>query len=61
MIGSDAHLLQELPLLIEPACRGKLDLSDVVTDMVLLAADAANEALDGVERFGGDLRTVIPP
>ena len=48
-------------MLIEPAHRGKLDLSDVVTDRVLLEAEAVNQALDGLERFGGDLRTVITP
>jgi len=61
IIGSDDHLLQELPLLIEMVRRGKLDLSNVVTGTVPLEADAVNAALDGLERFGADLRTVITP
>ena len=59
VIGSDDHLLQELPLLIEYARRGVLDLSDVVTRTVPLDAEAVNRALDGLERFGSDIRTVI--
>ena len=61
IIGSDDHLLQELPLLIEMVRRGKLDLSHVVTGTVPLEAAAVNKALDGLERFGADLRTVITP
>jgi len=61
VIGSDDHLLQELPLLIEFARRGLLDLSGVVTRTVPLDAGAVNQALDGLERFSGDLRTVITP
>lgn len=59
VIGSNDHLLQELPLLIEYAHRGVLDLSDVVTRTVRLDADAINQALDGLERFGSGIRTVI--
>ncbi|HIC94649.1 MAG TPA: alcohol dehydrogenase [Anaerolineae bacterium] len=61
VIGSADHLLQELPLLIEFARRGLLDLSDVVTCTVPLDAAAINEALDALERFGGHVRTVIMP
>lgn len=61
IIGSDDHLLQELPLLIEMVRRAKLDISNVVTGTVPLEAGAVNAALDGLERFGDDLRTVITP
>jgi len=61
IIGSDDHLLQELPLLIEMVRRGKLDLSHVVTGTVPLEAGAVNAALGGLESFGADLRTVITP
>ena len=61
VIGSSDHLLWELPLLIEFVCQGKLDLSKVVTRTVSLDADAINEALDALERFGGKVRTVITP
>jgi propanol-preferring alcohol dehydrogenase len=61
VIGSNDHLLQELPPVIESARRRILDLSDVVTGTVPLEADAVNGALDVLERFGGGLRTVIVP
>ena len=61
VMGSADHLLQELPLLIEYARRGVLDLSDVVTRTVGLEAEAINEVLDELEAFGGGVRTVITP
>ncbi len=61
IIGCSDHLLQELPLLIEFARRGWLDLSDVVTRTVPLDAGAINETMDRLERFDGDVRTVITP
>ncbi len=61
VIGTNDHLLQELPLLIELARRGKLNLSEVVTRSVPLEVTAINQVLDNLERFGGDVRTVIMP
>jgi 2-desacetyl-2-hydroxyethyl bacteriochlorophyllide A dehydrogenase len=62
IIGSDDHLLRELPTLIELARRGVLDLSEVVTSKVPLQAAAVNQALDDLKRFRGDsVRTVIVP
>ena len=61
LIGSADHLAHELPFLIELAHRGTLDLSDVVTDTLPLDADAINETMDRLERFGGDVRIVITP
>ena len=61
VIGSNDHLLQELPLLIEMARRQVLDTSRVVTRTVPLDADAINQALDALEQFGSDVRTVIVP
>jgi len=61
VIGSSDHLLSELPLLLEFARQGRLDLGDVVTRTVGLDAEAINEALDGLERFAGDVRVVITP
>jgi propanol-preferring alcohol dehydrogenase len=61
VIGSSDHLLSELPLLLEFARQGRLDLGDVVTRTVGLDADAINEALDGLERFASDVRVVITP
>jgi len=61
VIGCNDHLLHELPLLIEFARRGVLDLSEVVTCAVPLDAKAVNEALDDLQCFSGDVRTVIAP
>jgi 2-desacetyl-2-hydroxyethyl bacteriochlorophyllide A dehydrogenase len=61
IIGSNDHLLQELPLLLELARRGKLKLSDAITHTVPLDADAINQALDNLENFSSDVRTVIVP
>ncbi|GAB4566557.1 MAG: hypothetical protein Fur0017_05590 [Anaerolineales bacterium] len=61
LIGSNDHHLQELPLLIDLARRKILDTSRVVTKTIPLDADAINAALDDLERFGGDVRTVIVP
>jgi 2-desacetyl-2-hydroxyethyl bacteriochlorophyllide A dehydrogenase len=61
LIGSSDHLAQEFPILIELARRGALDLSEVVTGALPLDADAVNQTLDRLERFGGDVRVVITP
>jgi propanol-preferring alcohol dehydrogenase len=61
IIGSNDHLLQELPQLLEMARRGILDTSRVVTRTVPLAAAAINETLDTLERYEGGVRTVIVP
>jgi D-arabinose 1-dehydrogenase-like Zn-dependent alcohol dehydrogenase len=61
LIGSNDHLLQELPLLVDMARRKVLDVSRVVTRTVPLEADAINAALDALEKFGSDVRTVIVP
>ena len=59
IIGVSDHLASELPLLIEWVRQGKLDLSRVVTRTVPLEAEAINEVLDGLEKFGEGVRTVI--
>jgi propanol-preferring alcohol dehydrogenase len=61
IIGSNDHLLQELPLLVEMARRQVLDTSLVVSRTIPLDADAINAALDALEQFGGGVRTVIVP
>jgi propanol-preferring alcohol dehydrogenase len=61
VIGSSDHLLWELPILVEYVRRGQLDLSHVVTRTVPLEADAVNGAMDALEKFQGDVRTVITP
>ena len=61
IIGCSDHLLQELPLLVELVRRGALDLSSVITRTVPLDAEAINAALDDLEVFGPEVRTVITP
>jgi propanol-preferring alcohol dehydrogenase len=61
IIGSADHLYTELPIIIEMARRGDLDLSDVVARTVPLDANAINQVLDELDEFGGRARTVIIP
>jgi len=61
VIGCSDHLAQELLQVLEFARRGLLDLSQVVTRRVPLEAEAINEVMDALERFGGEPRTVIIP
>ncbi|MBC8449987.1 MAG: zinc-binding dehydrogenase [Chloroflexi bacterium] len=61
IIGCSDHLLQEMPLLVELVRRGALDLSSAITRTVPLDAAAINAALDDLERFGPEVRTVITP
>lgn len=61
IIGVSDHLASEIPQLIEFVRLGKLDLSKVITRTVPLDADAINQALDGLEKFDGEVRTVIEP
>jgi propanol-preferring alcohol dehydrogenase len=59
IIGVSDHLASEIPLLLDLARTGKLDLSHGVIRTVPLEAGAINEVLDGLERFGDDVRVVI--
>jgi propanol-preferring alcohol dehydrogenase len=61
IIGSNDHLLQELPLLVDMARRGILDTSRVVSQVVPLDAVKVNQRLDDLEHFTSDVRAVIVP
>ena len=61
IVGCSDHLLQEFPLLIEFARRKVLDLTHVITRTVPLDAEPINDTLDALQRFGGEVRTVIVP
>lgn len=61
IIGVSDHLAQELPLLIEWARAGKLNLSGVITQTIPLEAGAINDTLDRLEQFGDAMRIVIKP
>ena len=59
LIGANDHLLGELPLLIELARSGTLDLGPVVTQSVPLDAAEVNRVLDDLDAYRAPLRTVI--
>ena len=62
IIGVSDHLAAEIPVLLEFARAGKLNLSNVVTSTVPLDAKAINDTLDQLDHFSGeDVRTVITP
>ncbi len=61
LIGSNDHLLAELPLLLELARRKALDLSEVVVRTVPLDAATVNGVLDDLDGYRAPLRTVIIP
>ncbi len=61
IIGVSDHLAAELPGLIAFARERKLNLAQTVTACVPLAATAINHALDRLEQFGDEVRTVIQP
>lgn len=61
IIGVSDHLAQEIPTLIEWVRRGSLNLSRVITHTIPLEANAINDALDRLEKFGDEVRVVIVP
>ena len=61
IIGVSDHLAQELPLLIDLARRGKLNLANVITETVPLEAGSINIVLDRLDQFGEGVRAVIQP
>ena len=61
IIGSNDHLLQELPLLVDMARRKILDTSHVVSQTISLDADKINQRLDDLEKYTNDVRVVIVP
>jgi len=61
IIGSNDHLLSELPTLVDLARRKILDTSHVVSQIIPLDADKINQRLDDLEHFTSDVRAVIVP
>lgn len=59
IIGSNDHLLEELPLLIDMARRKVLDTSQVVSQIIPLDPDKINGRLDDLEQYTNDIRAVI--
>lgn len=61
IIGSNDHLLNELPVLVDLALRRILDTSRVVSQVIPLDAERINQRLDDLENFTKDVRAVIVP
>ncbi|MEW5983144.1 MAG: zinc-binding dehydrogenase [Acidobacteriota bacterium] len=61
VIGVADHLAQEMPLLMDFASRGALDLTRVITRRVPLDAAMIDGVLDELDRYGDHVRTVIVP
>jgi 2-desacetyl-2-hydroxyethyl bacteriochlorophyllide A dehydrogenase len=61
IIGVSDHLASEIPVLLDLARTGKLDLSHGIIRTVSLEAGAVNGVLDRLEKFGDDVRVVITP
>ena len=59
IIGSNDHLLRELPMLIDMARQKILDTSHVVSQRIPLDADQINRRLDDLENYTEDVRAVI--
>ena len=59
IIGSNDHLLGELPMLMDMARQKILDTSHVVSQRIPLDADQINRRLDDLENYTEDVRAVI--
>jgi propanol-preferring alcohol dehydrogenase len=59
IIGVSDHLASEIPLLLDLARSGTLDLSRGIIRTIRLEAGAVNAALDGLGNFSDDVRVVI--
>ena len=55
------HFSQELEILVEYVRQGRLQLGHVVARSVPLEEKAINDAMDALEQFGGEVRTVVVP
>ena len=61
IIGSADHLAGEAREVLALAATGRIDPGGAITARVPLEAAAVNGAMDRLERFGDDIRTVITP
>jgi len=61
ILGSIDHLYNELPIVVEFARNGILDMAGVVERTIPLDPQAINDAFTALDRFGGAVRTVILP
>jgi propanol-preferring alcohol dehydrogenase len=61
IIGCSDHLHSELPIVLEFARQGRIDLSRVVARQIPLLAAEINETLRSLQQHNGEVRTVIVP
>jgi propanol-preferring alcohol dehydrogenase len=61
IIGVSDHLASEIPVLLDLARTGKLDLSHGIIRAVSLDAGIVNGVLDRLEEFSDEVRVVITP
>jgi len=61
IVGSADHLLAEAVEVLQMAAAGRLDPGAAITARIPLEVGAVNHAMDRLEGFGDDIRTVITP
>jgi D-arabinose 1-dehydrogenase-like Zn-dependent alcohol dehydrogenase len=59
IIGVSDHLASEIPILLDLVRERQLNFSGDIIRTIRLDAAAINAALDGLEKFGNDVRVVI--
>ncbi len=61
IIGVSDHLAEEIPLLVDLAARGRLQLGEAITRTIPLDDGSINSVLDSLEKFESPVRVVIEP
>lgn len=61
IVGSADHLASDVVEVLTMAAEGRIDVTTAITSTIALDADAVNAAMDRLEGFGDDIRTVISP
>ena len=61
ILGSADHLASEITEILEWADSGRIDIDRLITRTVPFDLDEVNAALDRLEAFGDDIRSVIVP
>ncbi len=61
IVGSADHFASEVREALAMAAAGRIDVASAITARVPLTVDAVNAAMDRLEAYGDDIRTVITP
>jgi len=59
LVGAADHLGSEIEELLDMAAAGRIDVGPFVTNRIPLEVDEVNSAMDRLDAFGDDIRTVI--